>query len=82
MHGVSDFSLMSPSSVGGWIFGTGVMFESFQIDGTTPDITDTLNILVTCYNTGWNIVRAGCLKGFKCLEFLTDFKRLDGRCLV
>ena len=34
MHGVSDIGLMSPSSVGGWIFGTGVMFESFQIDGT------------------------------------------------
>ena len=47
MHGVSDIGLMSPSSVGGWIFGTGVMFESFQIDGTTPDFKDTLNILVT-----------------------------------
>ena len=38
---------MLPSSLGGRIFGTGVMFESFQIDGTTPDIKDTLNILVT-----------------------------------
>ena len=47
MHGISDIGLMSPSSVGGWIFGTGVMFESFQIDGTTPDFKDTLNILVT-----------------------------------
>ena len=47
MHGVSDVGLMSPSSVSGWIFGTGVIFESFQIDGTTPDFKDTLNILVT-----------------------------------
>ena len=47
MHGVSDIGLMSPSSVGGLIFGTGVILESFQIDGTTPDFKDTLNILVT-----------------------------------
>ena len=35
--GVRYIGLKSPSFVGDWIFGIGVMFESFQIAGTIPE---------------------------------------------
>ena len=46
-QGVRDISLKSPSFVGDWIFGIGVMFESFQIAETIPEARDGLKIVVT-----------------------------------
>ena len=46
-QGVRDIGLKSPSFVGDWIFGIGVMFESFQIAGTIPEARDALKIVVT-----------------------------------
>ena len=46
-QGVRDIGLKSPSFVGDWIFGIGVMFESFQIAGTILEARDALKIVVT-----------------------------------
>ena len=39
-QGVDEIGLKSPSSIGGCIFGIGIILDSFQITGTIPDRSD------------------------------------------
>ena len=43
---MSEIGLVSSSQVGCCFFGMGIILESFQILGTTPDVIDLLKILV------------------------------------
>ena len=51
-QGVNENSLKAPSSIGGCIFGMGIILDSFQNTGTIPDRSDVLKMVVMRIRTG------------------------------
>ena len=51
-QGVNENGLKAPSSIGGCIFGMGIILDSFQITGTIPDRSNVLKMVVMRIRTG------------------------------
>ena len=45
-HDVSDIGLVPASGIGLLVLGIGIMFDFFQLLGTTPEARDVLKIMV------------------------------------
>lgn len=51
-QGVNENGLKAPSSIGGCIFGMGIILDSFQNTGTIPDRSDVLKMVAMRMRTG------------------------------